>query len=314
MAIKIVFLDSDSLGPGPDLGIFEKFGSFTAYPDTAPHQTIERVGDAEIVISNKVKIDRAVMDSCPKLQLICIAATGMNNVDLPYAAEKGIQVKNVAGYATESVAQVTFALLLSLLHHIAWFDHFVKSGNYSRWHSFTCYERGFSEISGKQFGIIGMGAIGKRVALIAEAFGAKVVYCSTSGKNQYDRYPSLPLPALLATSDIVSVHSPLNRDTYGLIKAEQLRTMKKSAILINTGRGKIVDEADLAEALNEGWIAGAALDVHAHEPIEADNPLLSLKEPERLIQTPHIAWAAIEARIRLTEQIARHIQTFLTGD
>lgn len=310
--MQIVFLDSASLGDVPNLDIFEKFGAFTAYPDTEPHQTIARIGNAEIVISNKVKIDRQVMESCPKLRLICIAATGMNNVDLACAAEKGIPVKNVAGYATNSVAQVTFALLLSLLHHISWFDHFVKSGQYARWHSFTCYERGFSELSGKQFGIIGMGAIGKRVATIAEAFGAQVVYSSTSGKNSYNRYPCLPLDRLLSTSDIISIHSPLNRDTYGLITAARLRTMKKSAVLINTGRGKIVDETDLAQALNEGWIAGAALDVHAHEPIEADNPLLSLKEPERLIQTPHIAWAAIEARTRLTEQIAGHIEAFLT--
>ena len=310
--MKIVFLDSASLGPVPNLSVFEELGSFVAYPDTPVHERIARIGNAEIVISNKVRIDREVMEACPNIRLICIAATGMNNVDLECARQKAIPVKNVGGYATDSVAQVTFALLLALMHHLEWFNHFVKSGAYSQWHSFTCYEMGFSELSGKQFGIIGMGAIGKRVATIAEAFGARVVYTSTSGRNSYPKYPSLPLNELLATSDIVSIHSPLNRETYRLIHAENLRIMKKTAILINTGRGKIVDETDLAQALNEGWIAGAALDVHAQEPIEANSPLLLLNEPQKLIQTPHIAWAAIEARTRLVDSVAQHIRQFLT--
>ena len=310
--MDIVFLDTASLGLVPNLDIFSEFGNFRAFSETSPEERLLHIGKADIVISNKVKIDREIINKCPDIKLICIAATGMNNVDLNYAAEKNIPVKNVAGYATDSVAQVTFSLILALVHQLDWFNRYIKQGDYSKAKSFTCYEKKFFELKGKQLGIIGLGAIGRRVAEIADVFGMKVVYSSTSGKTRPEKYECLALEELLASSDIISIHSPLNKDTYNLINAGNLKLMKKSAVIINTGRGKIINETDLADALNEGIISGAALDVHANEPLEGDSPLLKLKDPDKLIQTPHIGWAAVEARTRLVDAIAENIRAFLT--
>ncbi|MDR1415998.1 MAG: D-2-hydroxyacid dehydrogenase [Prevotellaceae bacterium] len=306
--MKIVFLDRASMGD-TSLAPLEKLGALTVYSDTlTSEEVVERCKEADIIICNKVKITAAIMDALPKLRLICITATGMNNVELKHAEQKNIAVKNVAGYSTASVSQVTFALLLSLMHSVTYFDAYVKSGQYARSSLFTHYGRAFYELSDKNFGVIGMGAIGKRVADIAEAFGARVAYYSTSGKNLAAPYPSLPLDKLLKTSDVVSIHAPLNSNTYNLIGYPQLAMMKPTAYLVSIGRGKIVSEADLARALNENLIAGAALDVFEHEPINHDNPLLSIKNPEKLMLSPHIGWLSVEARRRLIESVARNIE------
>jgi glycerate dehydrogenase len=304
--MKIVFLDRASLGD-TSLDPLEQLGDLTVYDDTAASEVEERCRDADIIICNKVKITAHIMDALPKLRLICITATGMNNVELPYAAQKNIAVKNVANYSTASVAQVTFALLLSLMHSVAYFDAYVKGGQYAQSCLFTHYGRTFYELAGKRFGVIGMGNIGRRVAAIAEAFGASVAYYSTSGQNLAAPYLLLPLSDLLETSDVVSIHAPLNRNTYNLIGYPQLRRMKPAAYLVNVGRGKIVNEAELARALNENLIAGAALDVFEHEPVNPDNPLLSLKNPEKLILSPHIGWLSVEARKALVEKVAENI-------
>lgn len=304
--MKIVFLDRASLGD-TSLDPLEQLGDLTVYDDTAASEVEERCRDADIIICNKVKITAHIMDALPKLRLICITATGMNNVELPYAAQKNIAVKNVANYSTASVAQVTFALLLSLMHSVAYFDAYVKGGQYAQSSLFTHYGRTFYELAGKRFGVIGMGNIGRRVAAIAEAFGASVAYYSTSGQNLAAPYLLLPLSDLLETSDVVSIHAPLNRNTYNLIGYPQLRRMKPAAYLVNVGRGKIVNEAELARALNENLIAGAALDVFEHEPVNPDNPLLSLKNPEKLILSPHIGWLSVEARKALVEKVAENI-------
>ena len=308
-SVKIVFLDAATVGAVDNLAEISALGEYTGYEITRPGERIERIKGHNVVITNKVVIDRDVMDACPELTLICVVATGMNNIDLDYAAKKGIAVKNVAGYSTESVTQCTFASLFYLMNAGRYYDDYVKSGHYARSAIFTHLGREFWELSGKHFGIIGMGTIGKRVAGVASAFGAKVAYTSTSGKNlNAAGYPHLPLEALLGTADIVSIHCPLNDRTRNLITESRLRLMKPTAYLMNMGRGGIVDEAALARAIDKNRIAGAALDVMTSEPIAADSPLLKVRNQEKLFITPHIAWASREARRLLITRTAENIK------
>lgn len=307
---KIVFLDTATLG-NVDFGPLKKLGNFISYPLTSPSERIARIDDAEIIITNKVVIDQEVMNRCPSLRLICIAATGMNNIDLEYASQKGILVKNVAGYSTPSVTQLTFAMLFTLMNRVHKADEWIKAGHYSRWNVFCCHDFDFTELASLRFGIIGMGAIGQHVGKVASAFGAEVVYYSTTGKNDSVPYRRLSLDELLATSDIVSIHAPLNDSTRGMIGKKELQRMKPDAYLLNLGRGGIVVEPDLAEALDEGWIKGAALDVFTSEPLPADHPFLRLKHPEKILLTPHIAWASHEAQQRLIDKIAENIRRYL---
>jgi glycerate dehydrogenase len=307
----IVFLDADTVGEVTGFYQLTKQGNLTVYPSTLPHQRIERVLGREIVITNKVVIDHEVMEACPTLRLICIAATGKNNIDLACAEEKGIQVKNVAGYSTESVVQHTFAMLFYLAGHLPYYDQYVKSGEYAKSSLFTHLGKPFFELAGKNYGVIGLGTIGKRIAEVATAFGARIKYYSTTGKNMNAGYPAVSLDQLLQDSDIISIHCPLTETTRNLIGYDQLCRMKKEAILINAGRGGIVNETDLARALDEGRIAAAALDVLEKEPPEISNPLFSIKQPEKLLITPHIAWASREARERLMDGVVRNISEYL---
>jgi len=309
--MKIVFLDKDTLGDVDNLSILEKLGDVKMYPTTSESQKIERSKDAQILILNKVLADKALIDSCPNLQLICLAATGMNNVDLPYAASKGIQVKNVSGYSTYSVAQFTFALLLDFLHPIKYYDQFVKSGEYSRYSMFCNLEQTFYELRGKRFGIIGLGAIGNQVSKIADAFGCEIVYYSTTGKNVHPVYTRLELDELLKTSDIVSIHAPLNDVTKDLLNDSNIQLMKSTAILMNLGRGGIVNEQAVTKAIDEDRIGGAIIDVFSKESMDSDSPFLQVKNKHKLLLTPHVAWASIEARRLLVEKIAENIKTFL---
>ena len=312
--MKIVCLDVESLGPAvPNVSLFQQYGEVVYFDDTKPEETVDHIGSAEIIVTNKVRVNRAIMEACPNLRLICVAATGLNTIDIEAAAEKGIQVKNVSGYSTQSVTQITFAILLSLMCNIEYYNRFVRSGEYSKSNSFTHYGRMYWELAGKQFGIIGLGVIGKRVAEVAAAFGARPVYYSTSGKNLNADYQRLELDDLLRTSDVVSIHAPLNHDTKNLIDYRRICLMKPTAYLLNMGRGQIINEADLARALDEERIAGAGLDVHEKEPIQANNPLLSVKNRERLIQTPHIAWISNEARTLLVAKVAENIRDFLAS-
>ncbi len=305
--MKIVFLDRASVGDASLKGI-ESLGELISYDRTSKEECAIRIADAEVIITNKVRIDREEMEAAPQLKLICIAATGMNNVDLEEAARRGIPVRNVAGYSTESVVQTTFAHLLNLTAKLPYFDERVKSGAYSHSGLFTDMGRSFRELSGKRMGIIGLGTIGRRVATVAEAFGMEVVYYATSGKAHDDYFRAVSLDELLTSADVISIHAPLNERTKGLIGQEELRRMKYTTILLNTGRGGIINEEDLAEALNEGWIAGAGLDVYQTEPLPADSPLLTVKDPTKLSLTPHTAWASAEARARLIAGIAKNIE------
>jgi len=310
--MKIVFLDAKTMGDDVSLETFKEFGEFVTYPTTSKEQTIEHIGNAQVVLTNKVVIDSEVMDKCPEIRLICITATGMNNVDLDYAKKKGIEVKNAAGYSTASVTQTTFTLALYLMAQSKFYDEFVSSGKWSRSGLFTNVERPYSEIKDKKWGIIGFGTIGKSVAKVADAFGANVSYYSTSGANNDSTHTRMELDEMLKECDIISIHAPLNEKTNGLIKKEQLSLMKKGAILLNLGRGGIVDEADLAYAVdNNGILAG--LDVTATEPVEADNPLLHVKQKDNLFITPHIAWASYEARVELMKIVANNIKSFIAN-
>ena len=310
--MHIVFLDADTIGKDISLAPLEPLGQLKVYGTTFPNEISGRLKQAGILITNKVQIGQAEMDKAPNLQLICVTATGTNNIDLDYAAQKGITVKNVAGYSTESVVQITFAAILSLLNSTAYFDHYVKSGAYSTSPVFTHYGRTFCEIAGKKFGIIGMGTIGKRVAEVATALGAKVCYYSTSGNNNKGGYPRLSLDELLRTCDVVSIHAPLNGNTKDLITYDKLKMMKPTAIIANMGRGGIINEKALAKALDENLIAGAAVDVFEQEPIPADHPYLSIKNKQKMQLTPHIAWGSMEARQRVVELTAKNIETFLS--
>lgn len=309
---KIVFLDKLTVGEVPELEKLALLGDYTAYDTTPSDRTAERIGKAEIVITNKVLITKAVMEACPGLKLICIAATGTNNVDLPEAAARGIAVRNVAGYSTDSVTQVTFALLLELLCRTCSYNRYVQEGGYAASPIFTHLTPPFSELAGKTFGIAGLGTIGKSVAKVATAFGAEVVYYSTSGKNDNPEYRQVDFETLLRDSDVISVHAPLNDRTVNLFDGKAFERMKPSAIILNVGRGGIISEAALAKAIDDGRIAGAGIDVFTQEPIRSDNPLLHTRHPERLLLTPHIAWASEEARSRLVNRIVENVQAWIS--
>ncbi len=307
---KIVILDAKTLGDDLDLSLLGRFGEIIRYETTEPSNTLERINDADIVITNKVVITEEMMGKTPRLKLICIAATGTNNIDLNGAKNKGIVVKNVAGYSTKSVVQHTFAMALYLLEKMSYYDNTVKSGTWTTSKLFTDVSKPFYEIAGKQWGIIGLGAIGSEVAKIATAFGADVCYYSTSGQNLQSGYPHKALDLLLRECDIISIHAPLNEATENLLNTKNLSLIKNEAILLSLGRGGIINETDLAQELEKRKIY-AGLDVIAKEPIQTDNPLMHIHAQERLLITPHIAWTSIEARKKLLEGIVENIQTFL---
>ena len=309
--MKIVFLDADTMGD-VSFAPIEKYGELVCYGRSTPEEALDRVSDCDVLIVNKVRVTPELIEAAPSLKLICEAATGVNNIDLEYAAAKGIPVRNAVGYSTGSVVQATFMHLLSLSGEAPYFDDAVKSGRYSSGGIFTDVSRSWTELAGKTIGIVGMGNIGRKVARVAEAFDMKVCYYSTSGTSHCKDYPSVTLERLMSESDVVSVHAPLNERTAGLIGKEQLALMKPSAYILNLGRGGIVDESALAEAVDGGIIAGAALDVFAAEPVPADNPLLNMAHPERIRLAPHVAWASVEARERLVGMIAGNISDFIS--
>ena len=305
--MKIVFLDAATMG---DVSFepFERLGEFVSYPMSTPEQARERVADADVLMINKVLVNKELIDAAPDLKLVCVAATGVNNIDVDYAASKGIPVRNVAGYSTDSVAQSTFMHILSLAGGAPYFDESVKSGSYSRSGIFTDPNWNWTELAGKTIGIIGMGNIGRKVAAIAQAFGMDVCYYSTSGTAHCKEYPCLSLDELLKVSDVVSVHAPLNERTLNLLGAKEFAMMKPTAYVVNAGRGAIIVEKDLADAVDNGVIAGAGIDVFVQEPIPEDHPYLKMRHPERMRLAPHVAWASVEARKRLVAMMADNVR------
>lgn len=304
--MKIVFLDAATMGD-VSFAPISALGEFVFYDYSTPEEAMERVKDCEVLIINKILVTPELIDAAPGLKLICESATGVNNIDIAYATSKGIPVRNAVGYSTTSVVQTTFMQILSLYGEGPYYDECVKSGKYSRMPVFTDPSVNWNELDGRTIGIIGMGNIGSRVAKVAEAFGMNVCYFSTSGTGHCKEYPCLSLEDLLVRSDIVSIHAPLNERTAGLIEKKELEMMKKDAILVNMGRGGIVDEAALAQAVDNGTISGAAFDVFVKEPIPSDNPLMKVNRKDRLRLSPHTAWASVQARARLVRQIAENI-------
>ena len=311
--MNLVFLDHNTIGKDIDIALFQRFGTLTEYPFTAADEVADRIAGMDAVITNKGRLDAAALKDS-KVRLICLTATGYDNVDLPYCESHGIAVCNIRGYATESVVQHTFALLFSLMEHMASYEDYTKTRRYVMDKSFRhLSEWRFHEISGRNFGIVGMGAIGKRVADIASAFGCHVFYWSSTDQDRCGDYTRLDFDHLLETCDIVSIHSPLTPRTHHLFGIEQFRRMKDSALLVNVGRGDILVEEDLAVAIETGLIGGAAVDVLSKEPMEEGNPLVRVLGNPRLLVTPHIAWAAVEARERCMEEIRLNIESYLEG-
>ena len=305
--MKIVLLDAKTFGD-TDLTAFNALGEIEVHQTTSPDQTQERILNAEVIVTNKVVITEKFMQSAKSLKLICIAATGMNNVDLSAAKELGIEVKNVAGYSTDSVIQHTFSMLFYLLGNSRYYDESVKDGSYSRSGLFTDVSRSFFEIKGKKWGIIGLGNIGHGVASIASSFGAQVVYYSTSGVKRSEPYEAVSLGELLSSCDIITIHAPLNEKTENLLDYEQLLTCKDGAVVLNLGRGGIVNEEALARIIDEKNIS-FGLDVLSKEPMRENHTLLSVKNADRLYITPHIAWASVEARKTLIASIVTNIKS-----
>ncbi len=308
--IKIVFLDADSIGTDIDLSMFSELGEVVRYGYTQEEEVPARVADADVIIVNKVEINEETVGAASRLKIVCVTATGTNNLDKEFLDRRGIAWRNVAGYSTENVAQHTFALLFYLLEKMSYYDDYVKSGQYVNDESFTHFSNVIHELCGQTWGIIGLGNIGRRVADLAKAFGCRVIYYSASGAPAQDGYEQVDFDTLLRESDIVSVHAPLNEHTLDLMDAAAFAKMKPTAIFINVGRGPIVVEEALADALRQGRIGAAGLDVLREEPMTEDNPLRDLADSTRLIITPHVAWASIEARTRLMRIIYGQVKEF----
>lgn len=309
--MKLVFLDTKTIGEDIDLSAYDALGEVVKYGFSTLEEIPERVKDADVLIVNKIAINEQTIGNAKNLKLVCVTATGTNNLDKEYLKKRGIAWRNVAEYSTESVTQHTFALLFYLLEKMRYYDDYVKDEKYINDTVFTHFAEHFNEVNGKTWGIIGLGTIGRRVADIAKAFGARVIYYSASGSPAQEGYEQVDFETLLTTSDIVSVHAPLNEYTKDLMDREAFAKMKKTAIFLNLGRGPIVVEQDLYEALETGEIAAAGLDVLCEEPMSETNPLAKIKDSKKLIITPHIAWASVEARNRLMQIIVEQIREFL---
>ncbi len=313
--MKIVILERNSVGSDVSVDCISDFGEVTVYGNTVTRQEVkERVKEADIIIANKAPLDGETLKDAPKVKLICEFATGFDNCDLVYCSARGIRVANVRDYCTAMVAQHTFAMALALSEKLPHYDNYVKSGAYSAQDRFSNFDIPFYELEGKVWGIVGMGNIGRRVAKIAEAFGCKVIFYSVTGKSTCTEYRQVDFDTLLAESDFLSLHCPLSELTMNLIGEAALKKMKKTSILLNVARGRVVDNRALYQALVDGEIAAAGLDVVESEPLELSNPLAGLKDSNQLIITPHLAWASVEARTRCVWEAHENIAAFLRGE
>ena len=312
--MKIAVLERNSVGLDVSIDAIGTYGEMTAYPNTVKADVAERVKDAEIVVANKAPLNAETLKDAPNIKLICEFATGYDNVDLAYCKSRGIKVANVVNYSTDAVAQHTFALCLYILEKLHHYDKYVKSGEYAAQDRFSNFDIPYTELAGKTWGIIGMGNIGRKVAQVAEAFGCRVIFHSVTGKSSCKEYERTDFDTLLAESDFLSLHCPLSDITRNLINLDALKKMKKTAILINVARGPVVNDEDLYTALTEGYIAGAGLDVTGTEPMKDSNPLSKITDSNKLIITPHMAWASIEARTRCVAETCKNIEAFLKGE
>lgn len=312
--MRIIFADADTLGDDIPLEPFKDFGEVIVYGHTKPEELKARCQGADAVITNKTPVNEVSLGESPTIKFVGVTATGTNTIDLDYTNRHHITVTNVKGYSTQSVAQHTFALLFYLLEKCHYYDNYVKSETYVNDTLFTHFENKFHELYGKTWGIVGLGDIGKQVAQIAESFGCKVIYYSTSGKNNNPDFTRVDFPTLLEVSDIISIHAPLTPATNNLFDAAAFAHMKSDSILINVGRGPIVNEEALYQALTDNRIMAAGLDVLNVEPMSSNNPLVHFKDSNRLLITPHIAWATVEARTRLMKEVYQNLKAFLNNE
>lgn len=312
--MKLVVLERNSVGTDVDVSCFEKFGEVAYYPNTVADNAAERVKDADIIIANKAPLNESTLKDAPNVKLICLFATGFDNIDIAYCKSRGIKVANVVNYCTPAVAQHTLLLALMLTEKITFYDYYVKSGTYSTQDRFSNFDRPFNDLNGKTWGIVGMGTIGHKVASLAQAFGCKVIFYSASGKSTCTEYERVEFETLLRESDILSLHCPLSDRTRGLINKSAFEQMKKTAILINVARGPVVDTQALYDALINNQIAAAGLDVLEKEPMAKDNPLGKIQDSTKLIITPHMSWASTESRICLIGEVVKNIEAFLDGE
>lgn len=311
--MKIVVLDRETLGNDISLTPITALGECDIYENIENDLIQQALKDADVCVTNKKLLGEHNLKECGNLKLICLTATGFNNVDIEYCKKRNIKVRNVPGYCKESVCQHTFALLLSLMESVGYYDNFVKDGSYTRSGLANHIGKPFGEICSKTWGIIGMGGIGREVARVASAFGARVIYSSVSGVNRKEDYECVDIDTLFKESDIISIHSPLNDKTENLINKDNISKMKKTAVIINVGRGGIVNSRDLVFAVDNGVIGGAAIDVYPAEPPCADDPFMNVKHPERFIFSPHIAWASTPARERCVRVVGENIKALADG-
>ncbi len=307
--MKITILDAATLGADMKFNVFEELGKTVVFQTTEKELVAERIKDTDVVILNKVKLNEINLKFAKKLKLICVTATGFDNIDTEYCKEKGIAVCNVCGYSTNSVAQVTVAMALSLACHLTEYDKYSKSGAYTKSGVQNMLSPVYNELSGKTWGIVGMGNIGRQVAKVAEALGCRVIYT----RRTPDKY-SVTLPELMKESDIISIHTPLTPETKGMLGREELQLCTKKPVLINVARGAVTDEEAIAEGVLEGRLSGIGIDVYMVEPFGADHPYNKLRGFDNVILTPHMAWGAYESRVRVLDEIAENIKSFYSGE
>jgi len=312
--MKIVQLDRETLGYDIDTNVLSNLGEYSCYDSDTMENSREYIKDADIVVFNKSKMNKDMLENAKNVKFLAITATGFDNIDLDYCKSRGIGAANVKAYSTPAVVQHTFALALYVLEKISYYDDYVKSGKYSSQSGFCNFDALYNELDGKTWGIIGMGNIGKGVAKVVEAFGCKVIFYSASGKSTCTEYEQVTFDELLERSDILSLHCPLSEKTKGIMNMDAFKKMKKSAVLINVARGPVVVDEDLADALDNGLIAGAGLDVLSKEPMEKDNPLGRIKDSTKLIITPHMAWASVESRQRCFDEVYKNIEAFINNE
>lgn len=309
--MKISVLDAITLGEDLDLSMFDQFGEVRVYSNTADNEFEAHVGDSDVIILNKLKVGRHNLPACKSVKLVCITATGFDNVDLDYCRENGIAVCNVVGYSTQNVAQITVAMVLSLISHLGEYDRAVADGTYSRGASANILTPVYHEIFGKTWGIVGYGNIGKQVGRVAEALGCRVL---VNKRTPVEGVECVDIDTLCRECDIITVHTPLNDGTRNLISRERIASMKKNVIFVNVARGAVVDEAALAKAVKEGNIGAIGVDVYSKEPFPESHPYSEIKGLDNVIFTPHMAWGSYEARKRCCDEVVENIKAYLSGE
>lgn len=309
--MQIVFLDAATLGEDISTDRFQTLGTVVKYASTAPHEVADRLKDADVVILNKVKLNGTNLCDAAKLKLICITATGYDNVDLAYCRANNIAVCNVVGYSTQCVAQITVTMALSLLAHLPAYTEYVESGSYSASGVANRLTPCYHEICGKTWGILGYGNIGKQVGKVAQALGCRVI---VHKRTPIEGIDCVDLDTLCRESDILSIHTPLNDSTYHIINEKRIALMKQHAIVINVARGAVTDEAALAKAVLENRIGGLGVDVYSTEPFPLDHPFSAIAKHPNVCMTPHMAWGGYETRVRLLDEVYLNICSFLNGE